>query len=157
MGAEEKKKAKKPREYPLSKKAQKFAEIIEDNGTQAAKDAGYKGNNNVLAVTASRLLRNAKVLAIIQKRQEKEKSALVADRTEREERLSEILRNDRAIKVFNQKLLTEEFKTEVETKDVIKAIDTLNKMDGFYVTKLKLEITHEDWVEEIKKDGGLED
>lgn len=138
------KKAKKPREYPLSTKARKFAEIMEDNGTQAAREAGYKGNDNVLAVTASRLLRNAKVLAIIEKRQKAEKSARVANRTEREEILSEILRNKKVCEVDTpigaEIGVTEDnklkfVKVAVSDKNKIGAIDTLNKMDGLYVTK----------------------
>lgn len=41
-------------------------EYVKDfNGTQAAKRAGHQGNDNVLAVTASRLLRNSKVQGYI--------------------------------------------------------------------------------------------
>ena len=41
-------------------------EYVKDfNGTRAAERAGHQGNDNVLAVTASRLLRNAKVRAAI--------------------------------------------------------------------------------------------
>jgi len=36
------------------------------NGTQSARDAGYKGNDNVLAVTAYNLLRNPKIVAAIE-------------------------------------------------------------------------------------------
>lgn len=38
------------------------------NGTEAARRAGYKGDDNTLAVTASRLLRNAKVREHIDRR-----------------------------------------------------------------------------------------
>lgn len=38
------------------------------NGTRAAERAGYMGNENTLAVTASRMLRNAKVRAYISER-----------------------------------------------------------------------------------------
>jgi len=34
-----------------------------DNGTDSARKAQYKGNDNVLAATASRLLRNVKIIA----------------------------------------------------------------------------------------------
>lgn len=42
------------------------------NGTEAASKAGYEGDRNVLAATASRLLRNVKVRAEIEKRLEAE-------------------------------------------------------------------------------------
>lgn len=35
-----------------------------DNGTQAMRSARYKGNDNVLAVRASSLIRNSKILAV---------------------------------------------------------------------------------------------
>lgn len=51
----------------LSPKQQKFADeyIICLNGTEAARRAKYSGNDATLAATASRLLRNDKVLAYI--------------------------------------------------------------------------------------------
>lgn len=42
--------------------------IIDFNGTQAARRAGYQGDDNALAVTASRLLRNAKVADAVRER-----------------------------------------------------------------------------------------
>ncbi len=42
--------------------------IICKNGTEAARRAGYAGDDATLAVTASRLLRNAKVVAFINER-----------------------------------------------------------------------------------------
>lgn len=42
--------------------------FVDFNGTRAAQRASYRGNENTLAVTASRLLRNNKVKALIKKR-----------------------------------------------------------------------------------------
>ena len=63
----------------LTDKQRAFAiEYCKDfNGTQAAKRAGYRGNNNVLAVAASRLLRNANVRARVEARLES--AAMSAD------------------------------------------------------------------------------
>lgn len=116
-------------------KQQKFVLLIEDNGTKAAGDAGYAGNDNVLAATASRLLRNVNILVLIEKRREKEKSALIADRTERQEILSKLAR-----------------KAEKD-KDKISACDQLGKLAGDFVTKLKLEKPHEDWLKIIEVEG----
>jgi phage terminase small subunit len=56
----------------LSPRRQMFVEYYlgecRFNGTAAARAAGYEGDDNVLAVTASRLLRNAKVRALIDSR-----------------------------------------------------------------------------------------
>lgn len=133
----DKKKKSKPKKQRLTLKMRKFAELYEGEGTgsDTAEKAGYKGTPGSLRVTACRLLTNANVWALIKKRQEAEKSARIADRTEREERLSEILRNDRAYKIEIEKTRQEIIKIDVENRDTIKAIDTLNKMDGIYVTK----------------------
>lgn len=51
------------RKPKLTDKQKLFAEYYAEclNGTQAARLAGYKGNDNALAVMATKLLRNAKV------------------------------------------------------------------------------------------------
>lgn len=54
----------------LRGKQRKFVEewFVDFNGTRAAERAGYAGNDNTLAATASRLLRNAKIRAEISRR-----------------------------------------------------------------------------------------
>lgn len=56
----------------LTTKQRRFVEAYAGNGVEAARIAGYAGSDNVLRVTASRLLTNANVLAGIQARQEVE-------------------------------------------------------------------------------------
>lgn len=109
-------------------KQQKFALLYIDNGVKAARGAGYAGNDNVLAATASRLLRNVNILALIEKRREEEKSALIANRVERQEILSTLAREAE------------------KDKDKISACDQLGKLAGDFVTKIKLEKPHEDWL-----------
>jgi phage terminase small subunit len=62
----------KTEEKKLTGKQKKFADFYLGeanlNGTKAARLAGYEGNDNVLAVTAFRLLRNAKISAYIDER-----------------------------------------------------------------------------------------
>lgn len=159
-------KTKKKPEKRCSAKARKFGEIYDGNGTKNARDAGYSGNDNTLAVTASRLLRNAKVLEIIEKRQEKEKSALIADRTEREEILSSILRNNKVCEISplaagaeigeTPEGETKIVKLAVVDKDKIKAIDVLNKMDALYIQRrehsgeIKTGITFADGLKQVR-------
>lgn len=72
--AKDRKPAKEPNAESISSELpmqqQVFAlEYIKDwNGTRAAQRAGYAGDENVLAVQANRLLRNAKVVELIKKR-----------------------------------------------------------------------------------------
>jgi phage terminase small subunit len=64
---------RQPKAQPSTGKMQAFIEqyfICHFNGTKAAKAAGYEGDDATLAVTASRLLRNAKVRTAIDARME---------------------------------------------------------------------------------------
>lgn len=127
------KKTKNPKAWSPTVMQQKFVDAYEGNATEAARIAGYSAKT--VKSQGQRLLTNVDLFKAIEKRLEKEKSARVADRTEREERLSEILRNNRAYKIQNEATGFETIKVDVENREVIKAIDTLNKMDGLYVTK----------------------
>lgn len=133
MGTKKKKQATKPKVWSPTVKQQKFIDYYEGNATEAAIKAGY--SKKTAKSQGQRLLTNVALFALIEKRLEVEKSVLIADRQEREERLSEILRNDRVYIHINQKTSQETIEVEVENRDVIKAIETLNKMDGIYVQK----------------------
>ena len=58
--------------WKYSKKELDFIEhyLRTGNGTQSCRDAGYRGNDNVLGVTAYRMLRKPKIQALIEKRLE---------------------------------------------------------------------------------------
>lgn len=56
-------------ERPLTEKARRFAECYAGDGVSAAREAGYGGDPNVLKVTASRLLKDERVKAIIEERE----------------------------------------------------------------------------------------
>ena len=147
MGTKKKKeKAKKPKVWSPTVKQQKFVNAYEGNATEAARLAGYKGTDGYLRLAGYRLITNDNILALIEKRQEAEKSAKVADRTERAEILSSILRNNKAYEVEGLTLgvdVAEELETgktkfvkiSAVDRDRIKAADTLNKMDALYVQK----------------------
>ena len=92
------------------------------NATQAYKDAGYSSDkDNTCAVNSWKLLRNAKIAARIQELQEEVKNAKMMDIAERREVLANIARDSESTK-----------------QDVIKAIDTLNKMDGAYLNRTEI-------------------
>ena len=61
----------KKQENPLNAKQEAFARALYtigsdtyDNGTESARAAGYKGNENTLAMTASRMIRKDKIIAL---------------------------------------------------------------------------------------------
>lgn len=92
------------------------------NATEAYKAAGYKPKSRHAAeALGSRLLRNDEVNERIAKLRQQMGNPKIMDAEERRVRLSEIAKN-RATKDEN----------------VIKAIDTLNKMDCLYVQKTQL-------------------
>lgn len=79
----------------LTGKQAKFVDVYDGNGTDAARLAGYSGNDDVLAVTAHRLLRNTKVRAAIEARLETSMGPLIANREERQQLWTEIMSDPR--------------------------------------------------------------
>lgn len=57
-----------PDPRPLTERARRFAELFAGNGADAAARAGYQGDRASLAVTASRLRRDPRVVEIIEAR-----------------------------------------------------------------------------------------
>lgn len=76
----------------LTPRQRKFAEAYAGNGTEAARLAGYKGNDQVLATQAGRLLRNAEVAAEIKARENKTVRQLIASREDRQAFWSKVMR-----------------------------------------------------------------
>jgi len=101
----------------LTPKEQRFVDAYlgKANGvaTKAARQAGYRQTEGALAVTGSRLLRKAKVRAAIQARQAKETKTSILTADERDQALSDIVRNKFA-----------------DDKVRIRAIAELNKCNG---------------------------
>lgn len=143
MGTKKKEGAENPNDWTPTVRQQKFIDYYEGNATEAAIKAGY--SEKTAKSQGQRLLTNVDLFALIEKRLESEKSALIANRTEREEILSSILRNNKACEVSaltpgvqvgeTPEGKTKFVKIEVVDKDKIKAIDVLNKMDAIYVSK----------------------
>lgn len=145
MGTKGKKKAeKKTKPWSPTVKQQKFIDAYEGNATKAAKDAGY--SEKTAYSQGQRLLKNVEILQAILNRQQEERKSTIADRQERGEVLSGILRNNRAIQLEKPVQGCDSANNEENgdhlfvvldsvNKDVIKSIDTLNKMDGLYVQR----------------------
>lgn len=87
MGASQKSK--------LNSRQQKFVEAYAGNATEAARLAGYSGDENTLGVVAHKLLRNAKITQAIQTRETKTLKKLIATREDRQNFWTEtMLRED---------------------------------------------------------------
>lgn len=76
----------------LTTKQQKFLDAYAGNATEAARLAGYTGNDQTLAVTGSRLLKNAQIRAHLDARRGLASKPLIADREEVEAFLTGTLR-----------------------------------------------------------------
>lgn len=137
---EAEKKKRKPERTAEQKKAtdamlQFAAEYIIDwNGTRAAERAGYKGDDNTLAVTANRLLRNNKVIAEIDR--------LLSSRKERRaERRARVI--DELEKIAFDDLETDVYRDKegeiigVSRKDRVKALELLGKTEALFTDRVE--------------------
>lgn len=114
-----------------------YAGSAAGNGVKACKGAGYAGDAAVLAVQAYRLLRKAKVRAVLDAFLESDPA--VAGRVERLQFLTRVMRGE----VFEERVVDrdDEGKPIMEScpasiKDRLAAQDALAKLGGDYVTKV---------------------
>ncbi len=128
----------------LTEKQRKFVEAYmgkaEGNGVEAARLAGYKGNDNTLAAIASENLRKPKIASAIEERQEGD--PLVADREERQRFFTSVMRGTgcrRPVKTMVGLLRDKDGNVVTEdplAKDRIKAAELLGKMNGDFVERI---------------------
>lgn len=108
----------------LTPRQKKFCEVFTGNGTEAARIAGYTGNDNVLGKTAHDLLRNPKVSQAIRERQEMEQRPHIAKRMERQAFWTRVM-NDRSEDMRNRLKASEllgrseaDFTDKIDVKDL---------------------------------------
>lgn len=121
----------------LNPRQQAFVDAYTGNGTAAARAAGYEGDDATLAVTANRLLKNAKV-----------KEALDARRRTAEATAASVTATAGRIAT---RLERQSFWTEVmlgvgagmgaEMKDRLKAAELLGKSEGDFIERHQHEVT----------------
>lgn len=130
------------------------------NATESYKVAGYQCKNDaVVAASAVRLLNQVKVKARLQELTDQMASEKIAGIREIQERLTSILRGE----LQEEQVVVEGcgdgvseatiIKRQPQLKDVIKAAETLGKMQGAFDSKLRLEVT----VPVFGGEEGLED
>lgn len=133
----------------LSVKQEKFCLEYAKSGNQrqAYLKAGYKCKNEASAdASASQLLRNPKVKERLAELAEEIKNASIADVTEMQQALTNIIRQQMDEEVIVVESVGD-FISEARTmnkkpaiKDVISAINTLGKMQGLFVDKVQQEV-----------------
>lgn len=117
------------------------------NATEAYKVAGYKAKNpTAIYSTANKLLKNAKVQSRLNELAEEIASEKIAGIKEIQERLTSIIRGEEQEEVVVVEGIGEGM-SEARTiekkpslKDMIKAGETLARMQGGFDTKLNVEI-----------------
>ena len=118
------------------------------NATESYKKAGYKAKTeNAICANATRLLRNDKIQARLKELADELASEKIANVKEIQERLTSILRMETKEEVVVMESVGD-FATEAKIiekkpnlKDVIKAGETLAKMQGGFDKKLQVELT----------------
>lgn len=148
-----------------------FGLLFDGNVIETARKAKYSGSNNALCVAGLRCLKNPHVIEIIrergqlmpgelppiEKRSPEIENSAIADRIEREEFYTSIMRNARAVKVVNELAEEEVIKVEVDVKDRIKAAEMLGKIQGDFMGKGEnVERTHEEWLKMLDEIEGQE-
>ncbi len=103
----------------LTWKQQRFVEAYAGDGVKAAKEAGYKGDRNTLAVRASQLLRMPKIKEAIEVRNTEATRKRIADREELQEGWTKIFRDE-----------------NVPLKDRMRAGELLAKSQAMFTDKM---------------------
>lgn len=118
------------------------------NATESYKKAGYTTEKeSVIYSNANRLLKNAKVQARLRELSDELKSEKIAGIVEIQERLTAILRSEELEQVVVVEGLGEGvsrariIEKKPDQKNVIKAAETLAKMQGGFDSKVTLEMT----------------
>ena len=101
--------------HKLSMKQQKFVDAYEGNATEAADKAGYAHPGQ----QGYALLKNLQITQAIEDRHKNQPSPIVSGVEERRAQLTELS------------------KTSKDGHIIIKAIDTINKMDAIYIKKIE--------------------
>lgn len=114
------------------------------NARQAYISAGYKcSNDNATDAAASRLLSQVKVKERLAELAEEVKDASIADITEMQQKLTEIIRQqleEEVVVTESSGFMTvaKKINKKPAIKDVISAVNTLGKMQGAFVDNVNL-------------------
>jgi len=126
----------------FTSKQQKFIDLYEGNGTKAAREAGYTGDDNTLAVAAKKLLRNGKILAAIKEREIKTPQGQVTAK-----RIAS--REDR--QAFWTKILEDDNK---DMRDRLKASELLGRSQADFTDRVEVSGDLYEKVAEARKRAG---
>jgi phage terminase small subunit len=107
----------------LTSKQAKFVEAYCGNATDAARQAGYAGNDNTLCSVGKENLRKPHIAAAIKAREDLRSAKLIATREERQQFWTSIMRGESS--------------EEVDIKDRIRASEILGKSEGDFLDRVE--------------------
>lgn len=131
----------------MTEKQKRFVEAYmkTGNGRQAYIDAGYSSSKGSVDVNASRLLNSDKVQNYIQEISEQIKNDAIADITEMQIKLTEIIRGMSTeevvvlVGVGGGRTEPRVIEKKPSLKEVLKACDLMLKVSGAYTQKIQVE------------------
>jgi len=116
----------------LTTKQRLFIAAYKGNGADAARQAGYKGDNHALAVVAEKLLTNSDILSAIQTREDREVNRKVKTRVQRQEYWSAMMDSP-----------------TTSAADRLAASALLARSEGDFIDKVEIDVT--DMAERIRR------
>lgn len=146
-------------EKKLTVKQQLFVEnyLISGNATDAARKAGYKGNDKTLQMVGYQNLLKPIILETIEKSREKKSSKLNITREEKQELLTQIMMNNNISLIKRDDDKPDKIVFEVDMKDRLKALELHCKMNGEFIQRVEsVDLTHEEWLKRLKEDNADE-
>ena len=111
-------------ERRLSAKQKRFIEAYCGNATDAARLAGYKGNDNTLGQVGDENLKKPKIAAAIKAREDERLLKTIANREERQQFWTSIMRDE----------LDDD---PQDMKDRLKASELLGKSEGDFLDRIQ--------------------
>jgi phage terminase small subunit len=109
-------------ERKLTEKQLKFIELYNGNGTDAARKAGYDGDEKTLAAIAYENLRKPHIVQAIRERRDHEIAPLIATRARRQQFWTEIMEAE-----------------EVDLAHRLRAAELLGKSEADFKEKIEIE------------------
>ena len=107
----------------LTVKQQRFVDSYNGNATEAARLAGYKGNDSTLCVVGGENLRKPYIIAAIKAREDKRRAKAIATREQRQIFWTKVMRG----------------KVEgVATRDRLRASELLGKAEGDFLDRTEV-------------------
>ena len=98
----------------------KFVQYYEGNATEALRKAGHKGTDGALAVTATRMLKKAKIQDALERRIQRKDTSNIASREQRQSFWTEVMNDSKG-----------------EMRDRLKASELLGKSQADFTENVK--------------------